>query len=72
MKTSFTIIKSVKRKYITEEFSNRIYFDRTKEFGYYTVSFTLLPDRKTMIAIHKSILDYGKRLIPSKIIILVE
>jgi hypothetical protein len=50
-------------------------------FGSYTVSFTfgedktnveysLSPDRKTMIAVYESILDYDKRHIHCKIIIL--
>src|SRR6185437_14485437 len=63
---------SVITKYNTEEFINQSYFDRAKELGSNAVSFTfvedrsdvsfsLLPDRQTMVKVCESILDYGKK-----------
>ena len=63
---------SVITKYNTEEFINQTYFDKAKELGSNAVSFSfvedrsdvnysLLPDRKTMIKVCESILDYQKR-----------
>ena len=74
---------SVITKYNTEEFINQSYFDRAKELGSNAVSFTfvedrsdvdysLLPDRKTMIAVCESIIDYGKRHTHPKIMIPLE
>jgi MoaA/NifB/PqqE/SkfB family radical SAM enzyme len=62
---------SVITKFNTEEFINQSYFDKAKELGSNAVSFTfvedrsdvsysLLPDRNTMIKVCESILDYGK------------
>jgi len=59
-------------KYNTEEFINQSYFDKAKELGSNAVSFTfvedrsdvsysLLPDRNTMVKVCESILDYGKK-----------
>jgi MoaA/NifB/PqqE/SkfB family radical SAM enzyme len=63
---------SVITKYNTEEFINQSYFDKAKELGSNAVSFTfvedrsdvsysLLPDRNTMVKVCESILDYGKK-----------
>ncbi|MBV9179238.1 MAG: radical SAM protein [Nitrososphaeraceae archaeon] len=63
---------SVITKFNTEEFINQSYFDKAKELGSNAVSFTfvedrsdvsysLLPDRNTMIKVCESILDYGKK-----------
>jgi len=63
---------SVITKYNTEEFINQSYFDKAKELGSNAVSFTfvedrsdvsysLLPDRNTMVKLCESILDYGKK-----------
>jgi MoaA/NifB/PqqE/SkfB family radical SAM enzyme len=63
---------SVITKYNTEKFIDQSYFDRAKELGSNAVSLTfvedradvsysLLPDRKTMTKVCESILDYGKR-----------
>jgi MoaA/NifB/PqqE/SkfB family radical SAM enzyme len=63
---------SVITKYNTEEFINQSYFDKAKELGSDAVSFTfvenrsdvsysLLPDRNTMVKVCESILDYGKK-----------
>lgn len=59
-------------KFNTNEFIDQSYFDKAKELGSDAVSFTfvedradvpysLLPDRKTIIRICESILDYGKK-----------
>ena len=84
MKTKFLIyFNSVITKYNTEEFISQTYFDRAKELGSNAVSFTfvedrsdvnysLLPDRKTMIAVCESILDYGKKYTHPKIMIPLE
>src|SRR5688572_32759945 len=63
---------SVITKYNTEEFIDQSYFDKAKELGSNAVSFTfvedrsdvsytLLPDRQTMVRVCESILDYGKK-----------
>jgi hypothetical protein len=63
---------SVITKYNTEEFIDQSYFDKAKELGSNAVSltfvedrsdvsFSLLPDRQTMIKVCESILDYGKK-----------
>ena len=63
---------SVITKYNTEEFINQSYFDRARELGSNAVSFTfvedrsdvdytLLPDRRTMVRVCESILEYGKK-----------
>ena len=63
---------SVITKYNTEEFINQSYFERAKELGSNSVSFTfvedrsdvsysLLPDRQTMVKVCESILDYGRK-----------
>ena len=63
---------SVITKFNTEEFINQSYFDKARELGSNAVSFTfvedrsdvsysLLPDRNTMIKVCESILDYGKK-----------
>jgi MoaA/NifB/PqqE/SkfB family radical SAM enzyme len=63
---------SVITKYNTEEFIDQSYFDKAKELGSNAVSFTfvedrsdvsfsLLPDRQTMVKVCESILDYGKK-----------
>ena len=63
---------SVITKYNTEEFINQSYFERAKELGSNAVSFTfvedrsdvsysLLPDRQTMVRVCESILDYRRK-----------
>jgi MoaA/NifB/PqqE/SkfB family radical SAM enzyme len=63
---------SVITKYNTEEFVNQSYFERAMELGSNAVSFTfvedrsdvnytLLPDRRTMVRVCESILEYGKK-----------
>ena len=63
---------SVITKYNTEEFIDQSYFERAKELGSNAVSLTfvedrsdvsysLLPDRQTMVRVCESILDYGKK-----------
>jgi MoaA/NifB/PqqE/SkfB family radical SAM enzyme len=63
---------SVITKFNTNEFIDQSYFDKAKELGSNAVSLTfvedradvsysLLPDRKTMIKVCESILDYGKK-----------
>jgi len=63
---------SVITKYNTDEFIDQSYFDRAKELGSDAVSLTfvedradvsysLLPDRKTMAKVCESILDHGRR-----------
>jgi len=63
---------SVITKYNTEEFINQSYFERANELGSNSVSFTfvedrsdvsysLLPDRQTMVKVCESILDYGRK-----------
>src|SRR4029079_653669 len=63
---------SVITKYNTEEFIDQTYFTKAKELGVNAVSltfvedrsdvsFSLLPDRQTMIKVCESILDYGKK-----------
>jgi len=62
---------SVITKYNTEEFIDQSYFDKALELGSNAVSFTfvedrsdvnysLLPDRRTMVKVCESILDYRK------------
>lgn len=74
---------SVITKYNTEEFINQSYFEKAKELGSNAVSLTfvedrsdvnysLLPDRKTMISICESIIDYNKRHTTPKIMIPIE
>ena len=74
---------SVITKYNTEEFINQTYFDKAKELGSNAVSFTfvedrsdvdysLLPDRKSMISVCESIIDYGKKHTNPKIMIPLE
>lgn len=63
---------SVITKFNTDEFIDQSYFEKAKELGSNAVSLTfvedradvsysLLPDRKTMIKVCESILDYGKK-----------
>ena len=63
---------SVITKFNTDEFIDQSYFDKAKELGSNAVSLTfvedradvsysLLPDRKTMIKVCESILDYKKK-----------
>lgn len=63
---------SIITKYNTEEFIDQSYFDKAKELGSNAVSFTfvedrsdvsysLLPDRMTMVKVCESILDYEKK-----------
>ena len=63
---------SVITKFNTDEFIDQSYFDKAKELGSNAVSLTfvedrsdvsysLLPDRKTMVKVCESILDYGKK-----------
>ena len=63
---------SVITKFNTDEFIDQSYFDKAKELGSNAVSFTfvedradvpysLLPDRKTIVRVCESILDYGKK-----------
>jgi hypothetical protein len=74
---------SVITKYNTDEFIDQTYFDKAKELGSNAVSFTfvedrsdvnysLLPDRKTIISVCESIIDYGKRHTHPKIMIPLE
>ena len=74
---------SVITKYNAEEFINQSYFDRTKELDVNAVSFTfvedrsdvqfsLLPDKKTMVKVCESILDYGRKHNRPRIIIPTE
>ena len=71
---------SVITKFNTNEFIDQSYFDKAKELGSTAVSLTfvedradapysLLPDRKTMIKICESILDYRKKNTFPKIMI---
>jgi len=71
---------SVITKFNTDEFIDQSYFDKAKELGSNAVSLTfvedradvsysLLPDRKTMIKVCESILDYGKKNTFPKIMI---
>ena len=71
---------SVITKYNTEEFIDQSYFERAKELGSNAVSFTfvedrsdvsysLLPDRQTMIRVCESILDYRSKHLYPKIMI---
>jgi MoaA/NifB/PqqE/SkfB family radical SAM enzyme len=71
---------SVITKFNTNEFIDQGYFDKAKELGSNAVSLTfvedradvsysLLPDRKTMIKVCESILDYGKKNTFPKIMI---
>jgi MoaA/NifB/PqqE/SkfB family radical SAM enzyme len=71
---------SVITKYNTEEFIDQSYFDKAKELGSNAVSFTfvedrsdvsysLLPDRQTMMRVCESILDYGRKHSSPKIMI---
>jgi MoaA/NifB/PqqE/SkfB family radical SAM enzyme len=63
---------SVITKFNTDEFIDQSYFDKAKELGSNAVSLTfvedradvsysLLPDRNTMMEVCESILDYGKK-----------
>jgi hypothetical protein len=63
---------SVITKFNTEEFIDQSYFDKAKELGSNAVSLTfvedradvsysLLPERKTMTKVCESILDYGRK-----------
>jgi MoaA/NifB/PqqE/SkfB family radical SAM enzyme len=65
---------SVITKFNTDEFIDQSYFDKANELGSSSVSLTfvedradvsysLLPDRKTMVKVCESILDYGKKKI---------
>jgi MoaA/NifB/PqqE/SkfB family radical SAM enzyme len=71
---------SVITKFNTDEFIDQSYFDKAKELGSNAVSLTfvedradvsysLLPDRKTMVKVCESILDYGKKNTFPKIMI---
>jgi MoaA/NifB/PqqE/SkfB family radical SAM enzyme len=71
---------SVITKFNTNEFIDQSYFDKAKELGSNAVSLTfvedradasysLLPDRKTMIKVCESILEYGKKNTFPKIMI---
>jgi MoaA/NifB/PqqE/SkfB family radical SAM enzyme len=71
---------SVITKFNTNEFIDQSYFDKANELGSNAVSLTfvedradvsysLLPDRKTMIKVCESILDYGKKNTFPKIMI---
>jgi MoaA/NifB/PqqE/SkfB family radical SAM enzyme len=71
---------SVITKFNTDEFIDQSYFEKAKELGSNAVSLTfvedradvsysLLPDRKTMIKVCESILDYGKKNTFPKIMI---
>lgn len=74
---------SVITKYNTEEFIDQSYFQKAKELGSDAVSLTfvedrsdvnysLLPERKTMIAVCESIIDYKKKHNSPRIMIPVE
>lgn len=74
---------SVITKYNTEEFINQSYFERAKELGSNAVSLTfvedrsdvsysLLPDRNTMISVCESIINYSKKHTVPKIMIPIE
>lgn len=74
---------SVITKYNTDEFINQSYFEKAKELGSNAVSLTfvedrsdvdysLLPDRKTIVSICESIIDYSKKHTSPRIMIPME